>query len=232
MQISFINIFRFLSVSVGISTASSASATAARVPRVPSADERQEKAGYFAFRGPTLSFASDQIGGEAGFEGGFFLAPQVLLLMQVQSGIIGKNHNDTIGNIHHIGLSARYFAGNSFFVGAGLQYGRLHFNQVHEESADYGDMSGPVPVDRYGSVTSASIGAPLAFGWQWQFHHFAIGFETISAFMPIVALESKGTFNPNYDRGSEDRSEPARKARQMGMTADFSLPRLLIGAAF
>jgi hypothetical protein len=198
-----------------------------------SSTQRVGKDWYAAVRLPAITLLGSTTAGEVGAEGGAFLGPNVLVLAQAQTGYLG--HSDvSSGQIYHVGALARVFLGNAFFVSGGLELRRVSLNlkaahtQIPAESAT--NLARPYLT--YGQSVAATIGLPLGLGWQWQAHSFALGFEAVNVFVPVGAEHTHGSFNAAYPYPDHDRGEPGRKAKSLSHTADLSLGRLMVGAAF
>ena len=169
---------------------------------------------------------------------GYFLEPDLVLQLEVANGFrinytaveAGKDENgsgtsssstgwEVEYKANSAGLYAKYFVGNSFYVKGGVDY-----RNVVQKDIYYTTLS-----QRAYEFNGNALALAFAFGNQFQFSYFTLGFD-IAGYVVPVSNSVTETFPAGATAYGERRSRDAQDAYLKQPSA--ILGRFYLGASF
>lgn len=174
-----------LSLVVASTNAFAVETSVATAGHVSSQENRQNK--KFIATGLIEAISDVALGG---VQGGFFFAPDTVLLLSASSGIQKRNTDylDWTNEINenratHAGISVQQFLSNSFYVKGGVAYRYVDIRRSYATTV-WGFGSPTDPRSSY-EFTGESTSATISVGNQWQWSYFTLGADWITIWAPV-----------------------------------------------
>ncbi|MEQ1875292.1 MAG: hypothetical protein ABL958_01510 [Bdellovibrionia bacterium] len=168
---------------------------------------------------------------------GYFAQPDLILQLELCNGFrfnySGTEQKDENGNgsstssiawrsefwATSVGVHAKYFLGNSFFVKGGLDYRNIR----------QGDIFYTTSTERTYEFNGRSLSVAVAIGNQWQFSWFTHGIDIVGIVLPISHSVSE-TFPASPTTYGQGRTRDGEDAYLKASSA--ILARYYLGASF
>lgn len=192
-----------------------------KVPKVEDDSSRGNRVGKTAAVVAELGFAIAPLP-SFGFTGSYFVMSDLLAEFNYVAG--GLAIDDVDVGWSYMGVRAKWFVGNSFYLNLG--YGLRTFDFSTKVTATQNNISAQATAE----AEAKTSGLDFAIGNQWQWDTMTLGCDWIGYYNPISSSgDSKVEVNGVSPTETEDLNDILE---QLGDTPNLQLLRFYVGVAF